>query len=89
MSTKIINQAAQVVEVTISPCGHVVCSHDFMGCVYDFRKKMGIVEADIPESYPPGSIIIQKQVSDTGFPKRDYKTIEMKKMGAWGDEKTI
>ena len=71
-----IIHSEEIAEVTISSCGHVVCSHGFLGCIYEVRRKMGVVEPDEPENHPPGTVIRQRRVSDTGFPARDWVTIE-------------
>lgn len=56
--------------VTVPECGHLTCAHGLMGCIYEVRSRMGIDEE--VETFEPGKEIWMVQVSNTGFPDKDW-----------------
>ena len=60
-------------DITVPPCGHPYC-FGFMGCVPEYRKKLGV--KDEPGILmPPGTILEVKIVHLTGFPERDWEFV--------------
>ncbi len=64
--------------VTIAPCGHVNCSAGFMGCIYEFRSRLGVADFDLRRAVP-GSQIKVAVIHETGFPEKDWRVID----GVW------
>ncbi len=63
-------KAYLIKNITVPSCGHVDCA-EFMGCIFEFRKKLGVTDFDLRKA-KPGVELKVAVMGESGFSEKDW-----------------